>query len=121
MMQAADFSDAEVWMPIGGPQSKPDAFTGSDAVHCLAWSPNGDALFVGTEAGQFYRFSNLDSIIDTSYTTGAIMSVPNGTHTAVVNPNTRVISTKLTAALTGNGSSDILSIAVDPKNGNNVM
>ncbi len=119
MMQAIDFQDPEVWMPIGGPLSQPDAFSGSNPVHCMVWSPNGDALFVGTESGQFFRFSNLDSIVDTAYTTGALYSVPNGGH-AVANPRTRVISTNLSTPL-GVGGADILSIAVDPKNGNNVI
>jgi hypothetical protein len=119
MMQAADFQDPVVWMPIGGPLSKPNAFSGSDPVHCMAWSPNGDALFVGTQGGQLYRFSNLDSIIDTAYTTGALFSMPNGGK-SVTNTKCRVISTSLTSAL-GVSGRDILSIAVDPKNGNNVI
>ncbi len=78
-MQAVDLSDAVVWMPIGGPQSLPDKFTGADPVHCLAWSPDGDALFVGTQGGQLFRFSNLDSIRDSSsYLSGAVMSIPKG-------------------------------------------
>jgi photosystem II stability/assembly factor-like uncharacterized protein len=119
-MQAIDFQDPTVWMPIGGPQSKPDAFTGGDQVHCLTWSPDGDALFVGTEQGQLFRFSNLDSIQDTAYTTGAIISIKDNVKAPVVNPLTRVISKSLTAAL-GAGGRDILSISVDPKNGNNVL
>lgn len=120
MMQAADFADPVVWMPIGGPDSKPNAFTGAnDAVHCLAWSANGDALFVGTDGGQLYRFSNLDSIIDSSYTTGALYSMARNNKTPVVNTKTRVISTKLT--LPGNGGIDILSIATDPKDPNKVV
>ncbi|HWY98940.1 MAG TPA: T9SS type A sorting domain-containing protein, partial [Bacteroidia bacterium] len=119
-MQAIDFQDPTVWMPIGGPQSKPDAFTGNDQVHCLTWSPNGDALFVGTETGQFFRFSNLDSIRDTSYITGAIISIKNNVKAPVANPLTRVISKNLTVAL-GVSGRDILSIAVDPKDGNKVL
>jgi hypothetical protein len=118
-MQATDFSDGTVWMPIGGPLSKPDAFSGNDPVHCMAWSGNGDALFVGTEGGQFYRFSNLDSIIDTSYITGALYSRVHNSNNSVVNTKTRVISTKLT--LPGNGGNDILGIATDPKDPNKVM
>lgn len=116
MMQAADLTDPAVWMPIGGPNSKPDAFSGADASHALAWSPDGDALFVGTEGGQLYRFSNLDSIQDTRYTTGALYSIKRGGG-VVVNANCRVISKKISANMGG----DILSISVDPKNGNNVL
>ncbi|MGP8214594.1 MAG: T9SS type A sorting domain-containing protein [Bacteroidia bacterium] len=118
-MQAIDFQDPTVWMPIGGPQSSPDKFTGSDPVHCMAFSPNGDALFVGTEAGQFYRFSNLDSVRDTSYITGGIISMPDD-KAPVPNKLSKVISTSLTAAL-GVSGRDILSIAIDPKNGNNML
>jgi len=119
MMQAIDFADPIFWMPIGGPLSKPDAFSGNDPVHCLAWSPDGDAVFVGTENGQFFRFSNLDSIIDTSMRTGALWTIKPGQH-AVANPYTRVISKSLTSAV-GVGGADILSISVDPSNGNNVI
>jgi len=93
MMQAANINSSPVWMPIGGPESTPDAFKGSDGVHCMAWSPNGDALFVGTVAGQFYRFSNLNTIVDSIYSTGAIMSMANGSKIPVINPNSKVIST----------------------------
>jgi hypothetical protein len=119
MMQAIDFADPAIWMPIGGPLSKPNAFSGNDPVHCLAWSPDGDALFAGTEGGQFFRFSNLDSIIDTSMRTGALWTVKPG-QKPVTNPYTRVKSTSLTSAL-GIGGADILSISVDPSNGNNVI
>ncbi|HTA84110.1 MAG TPA: T9SS type A sorting domain-containing protein [Bacteroidia bacterium] len=115
MMQAADFNDQMVWMPIGGPLSLPDAFKGTDPVHCMAWSPNGDALFVGTEGGQLFRFSNLDSIIDNVYTTGALFSQPGG-----ANHLTRVKSKSLTSAINLAGA-DILSISVDPKNGNHMV
>jgi hypothetical protein len=124
MMQGIDFQDPTVWMPIGSSLSQPDAFIGgsaAQAVHCLEFSPDGDALFVGTESGDFFRFSNLDSIVDSSFVTGGVYSVPTGTHNAVANPKCRVISTNLSSTLPGLGSSDILSIAVDPKNGNNVI
>jgi len=120
MMQAADFNDPMVWMPIGGPLSLPDAFTGNDPVHCMAWSPNGDALFVGTEGGQLFRFSNLDSVIDNVYTSGGLFSVPAGGH-AVTNPSTRVKSKSLTVASTIPAGTDILSISIDPHNGNKIL
>jgi len=120
MMQAADFNNPMVWMPIGGPLSLPDAFKGNDPVHCMAWSPDGDALFVGTEGGQLFRFSNLDSIIDTSYITGGLFSMPTGGH-AVTNSLTRVKSKNLTAASTIPAATDILSISIDPHNGNRIL
>lgn len=121
MMQAADLTDPIVWMPIGGPDSKPDAFKNPggplspDPIHAMAWSPDGDALFVGTEGGQLYRFSNLDSVEDNDYCTGALWSEVRGGG-VVANPQCRVISTKL-----GNYGRDILSIAVDPNDGNKVL
>ncbi|HXB10783.1 MAG TPA: T9SS type A sorting domain-containing protein, partial [Bacteroidia bacterium] len=121
-MQAADLSDAVIWMPIGGPKSKPDGFNGNDAVHCLHWTPDGDAIFVGTEAGQFYRFSNLDSIRDTSYNTGATYSVKKGNGAIVANALCKVISKNLgstfSPSITGR---DILSISVDQYDGNKVV
>jgi len=126
MMQAIDLTDATIWMPIGGPLSKPDAFVGAtDAVHTLAFTPDGDALFVGTENGKFFRFSNLNAIIDNKYLTGALYGVKRAGAGIRVNPNCVVVSTNLSAPAVFSGNniagSDILSIAVDPKNGNNVM
>jgi len=117
MMQAIDLTDVTIWMPIGGPLSKPDAFSGAnDAVHALTFSPDGDALFVGTEGGQFFRFSNLDSIQTNRYNTGALYSVKPAGAGTVISTECRVKSKNL-----GNLGGDILSISVDPKNGNNVM
>ena len=107
-----------IWKPIGGPLSKPDAFTTTEPPHCLAWAPNGDALFVGVEGGSanLYRFSNLNKVIANTYCSGALWYeaaaiVPTGDST--------VISTNITfSAIAG---ADILSIDIDPKNGNNVL
>jgi hypothetical protein len=118
-MQAADLSDAVIWMPIGGPLSKPDGFTGGDPIHCMAWSPDGDALFVGTEGGQLFRFSNLDSIRDTSYMTGAVFSIKKGSAaTYVPNPMCKVISRNMGNMFSGR---DILSISVNPYDGNQII
>ena len=108
-----------IWMPIAGPLSTPDAYTSNygDCIHSLAWSADGNTLFAGTEQGTFFRFSNINSIIANSYKSGALWSnTPGG----IVANTTRVISTNLTTALGINGR-DILSISVDPANGNNVM
>jgi hypothetical protein len=117
-MQAANVSVTPIWMPIGGPDSKPDAFANTfSAIHCMAWSPNGDALFVGTESGMLFRFSNLDSIVDDIYTTGALFGMKHNGGPAI-NAKCKVISKNMTGMFAG---SDILSIAVDPKNGNNIL
>jgi photosystem II stability/assembly factor-like uncharacterized protein len=116
MMQADDITDPAVWMPIGGPLSTPDAFPVSgDPIHCLAWSPDGDALFIGTEGGQLFRLSNLDSVVDLRYNTGALYSIKKGGG-LVANNLCRVKSTHITTF-----GDDVLSIAIDPKNGNHMM
>ena len=110
-------SNTVIWMPIGGPLSKPTAFSGSDAVHCLAWSPDGNNLFAGTDGGQLYRFSNINSVIANKYNSGALWyNEANGIHPT---NNTNIVSTNLTIA--GFSGRDILSISVDPANGNNMM
>ncbi len=107
-----------IWKPIGGALSKPDAFTNTAPPHCLAWSPNGDALFVGVEGGSanLYRFSNLNKVIANSYCSGALW-YKGGSQ--VTQDDTTVVSTNLT--FSGISGADILSIDVDPKNGNNVL
>lgn len=108
-----------IWKPIGGPDSKPDAFTSSnsfDSPHALAWSPNGDALFVGTEEGALFRFSNINKVVSSTYCSGALWWSEGGIHAT---GDTTVKSKKLTFA--GLNGADILSIDVDPKNGNNVL
>ena len=118
--QAAS-SNTVIWMPIAGPLSKPDAFTGTalgaGQVHCLSWTPDGNTLFAGTESGAFFRFSNINSIVANSYKSGALWSnTPGG----IFDTTNRVVSTSLSGALGVTGR-DILSIAVDPANGNNVL
>ncbi|HTB08155.1 MAG TPA: T9SS type A sorting domain-containing protein, partial [Bacteroidia bacterium] len=110
-MRAIDFSDAIIWMPIGSPLNGFSATEGP--VHCMAWSPDGDALFVGTQSGGVYRFSNLNAITDTS--NGAVFSIHGGKQRP--NPNCVVKEAKL-----GNMSNrDVLSISVDQNNPNNVI
>lgn len=116
MMQAIDVSTTPLWMPIGGLDSKPDAFPNSSSVvHSLAWSPDGDALFVGFDDGRLYRLSNLDSVIDDQYLTGALFGMKHAGG-KVINAKCRVISTLVNVF-----PQDILSISVDPKNGNKVL
>jgi hypothetical protein len=118
--QADNLAGAAIWMPIGGPLSKPDAFTGADPVHCMAWSPTGNDLFVGTEGGQIYRFSNLNAVRDTSYIHGAVVSInkTSARSTYVANASCVVTSTKMSTAF---ASRDILSISVNPYNGNDIL
>ncbi len=120
-MQAVDLSDPIIWMPIGGPLSKPDAFgSGTDktGVHSLAWSMDGDAIFAGTEGGSLFRFSNLNNVRDTSYLQGALWS-EGGSGNSVTNPNCRVLSYNVGGGtFTGR---DILSITINPANQNDAI
>jgi hypothetical protein len=104
-----------VWIPIGGPDSKPTAYNSSSSIHVLAWSPTGDALFVGDEGGNVFRFSNMNKLIANDYCSAALWWNQGGVHAT---GNTAIKSTKLTVSFSGR---DILAIAVDPNNGNNVL
>ncbi len=97
-----------VWKPIGGALSKPDAYTTGSSPHALAWTPDGDALFVGTEGGDFYRFSNLNKVIANDYCSGALWYKAAS---QVAADDSTVVSTKLT--FSGISGADILSIDVD--------
>ncbi len=113
-----------VWMPIAGPTSTPTPFSNTvppatnPAIHCLTWTPDGDALFAGCEDGVLFRFSNINSIIANKYASGALWYEKNGAGDIYYDSN-QVISNNISiAAASGR---DILSIAVDPQNGNNVL
>lgn len=116
-MQPADLSDPVIWMPIGGPDSKPVAFTDGNPVHTLAWSPDGDALFAGTQDGVLFSFSNLNQIRDTSYLNGALWSL--GGSGPVKNPLCRVLSNNIGGS-TFSGR-DILSITFNPNDENDAI
>ena len=72
---------------------------------CLAISADGDNLFVGTAEGKLYRLSNLNTVVD------SISSVNT-------DPHFQVTTTAIEIA--GSGQC-ITSVAVDPKNANNVI
>jgi len=105
-----------VWIPFAGPLSTPDAFSGGSPVHALAWSPDGNTLYAGTEDGHFFRFSNMNSIIANEYKSGALWSNEG----RIVDTTNQVVSTDLSSILNASGR-DILSISTDPANNNNVM
>src|SRR6185312_3670220 len=106
-----------VWIPFGGPRSTPNSFSGNSPIHALAWSPDGNTLYAGTEDGHFFRFSNMNSIIANNYKSGALWSNTGG---GIVNSSNQVVSTDLSSILNASGR-DILSISTDPANNNNVM
>jgi hypothetical protein len=59
-----DFSASPEWIKIGGTNSTPFAYGGE--AQCMAWSPDGDKLYVGTSGGVLYRFDNLGSVLDSA-------------------------------------------------------
>lgn len=102
-----DFSQNPEWIKIGGAQSTPTAFSGTPSM--MAWSADGNHLFVGTEGGSLYRFSNLGAVTDT--VNGSITSG------ASANPNCIV-----TCRLIGNFSSRwVTGLDVDPNDASNVV
>ncbi len=70
---ALNFSITPVWMKLG---------TLAGTAEELAWSADGDILYVGTDAGILYRFSNLAAVTDSA----------NGD---VSSPNTVVVKTQI--------------------------
>jgi len=99
-----DFSTNPFWYKIGGTLSLPSAFTGTTS--CMAWSANGNHLFVATESGSLYRFSNISAIVD-KY---------NGDLDTAGQANIVTTCTRIYA-----GSRWITSVDCDPNNANNVI
>ena len=89
---ALNFSATPVWVKLG---------TLSGEAEELAWSADGDILYVGTSSGTLYRFSNLAAITDSA----------NGD---VASPNTVVVKTQI-AGFSGNF---ITGLSVHPTDGN---
>jgi photosystem II stability/assembly factor-like uncharacterized protein len=104
---ALDFGGTPEWTKIAGANSKPNAFSGT--VQTLEWTPDGDNLYVGTDAGKLYRISNIRMAID---------STNNGDIDSLGGPNTQ---TPLTCTQIANfPGRAVTSIAVDP-NGNKLV
>lgn len=57
-----DFSTNPFWYKIGGTGTLPNSFSGEAS--CMAWSADGDKLYVGTANGAVFRFSNISQIVD---------------------------------------------------------
>jgi hypothetical protein len=112
--QADNLAGAGVWMPIG---STDNGFSGT--AHCMAWTNTGNELFVGTEGGQVFRFSNLNAVRDTSYIEGATGSIKKGAPGTFVKNTSCIVACKSLAVPFG--GRDILSISVNPYNGNDVL
>jgi hypothetical protein len=111
--EALDFSGTPLWMKLGAINGQ----TGQ-----LAWSADGNVLYVGTENGSLYRFSNLAAIIDSTngdiggtfpwvVTAGVPLSNP-----PPLNPGCVVVKDLLQSF----GGGFITGISVDPNDANNV-
>lgn len=59
-----DFSTTPEWIKIGGTHSTPSAYSGE--CETMAWSADGNYLYVGTSNGTVFRFSNLGSVVDSA-------------------------------------------------------
>ncbi len=106
-----------VWKPIGGTLSKPDAMPNSAAqTHALAWSSDGDALWVGFTDGNVYRLSNLNALDANNYKSGSLWYSEGGGHST---GDTTVHCKHVSLAIVS--GRDIMSIGTDPKNPANVM
>ncbi|HTL80369.1 MAG TPA: T9SS type A sorting domain-containing protein [Bacteroidia bacterium] len=62
--RAIDFSVNPLFIKIGGMHSTPVAYSGEAAQ--LAWSNDGDKLYVATSNGNLFRFDNLGSVTDSA-------------------------------------------------------
>ncbi len=108
-------NNSVIWMPIAGALSSPTPLIGG-SISVISWTGDGDAIFSGDVAGNIFRFTNINSIIANDFCSGALWYSQGGAHPT---GNTNIVSTKLTLAQAANRY--ILSIAVDPKNGNNIL
>lgn len=112
-------NNSVIWMPIAmGALSNPVALSDGAAIHALAWSGDGNTLYLGTEDGALYTLTNINSVIANNYKSGALWS--NGGSRGIVDTTNQVVSASLTAALNAGGR-DILSISVDQNNPSNVL
>lgn len=98
---ALDFSSTPKWTKIAGARSKPNAFSG--VTQTLAWDPNGDVLYVGTDGGKVYRISNIKTVID-STKNGDIDSV------GTANTDNQLVCTQIG----GFSGRCVTGLAVDP-------
>ncbi len=110
--RAIDFSTNPLWLKIAGTFSQPNPYAGECS--CMAWSPNGDDLYVGTASGGLYRISNLGTVTDSAH--GDVDHKSTAVLT-VANPTCQV-----TCTLIGNfGGRDVSMIDVNPNNPNQVV
>lgn len=110
--RAIDFASNPLWIKIAGTNSKPSAYSGESS--CLAWTPDGDHLFVGTSNGNLYRLSNIGTVSDSAH--GDVDFIASATSTL---PND---SCQITCTLIGSFSGRaITAIDVNPNNPDQVV
>ncbi|MCE9537675.1 MAG: T9SS type A sorting domain-containing protein [Bacteroidetes bacterium] len=100
---ALNFSGTPVWMRLG---------TLNGEAEELAWSDDGDILYVGTSSGTLYRFSNLAAVTDS--TNGDIGGANTTANPGSPNPNTIVVKTQI-GGFSGNF---ITGLSVHPTDAN---
>jgi hypothetical protein len=101
------FASNPEWIKIGGRRSTPSAMTGM--VQTMTWSNDGDHLYVGTDAGNLYRISNINAVVDSANGDVDNANTPN--------PNCVVTCTRI-AAFSGR---TICAIDVDPNDNGRVV
>ena len=112
------------WVQVASSLSKDEtnAATGfSGVVHTMAWSPDGDNLYVGTDNGWLYRISHLHGLIDSVGDKSSQPSVDakfNGINTTggIANPLSQIRCTRIAAFGTV-----ITSISLSPDDGKRII
>ncbi len=119
-----NFSVTPDWVQVASSLSKDETntVTGfSGVVHTMAWSPDGDHLYVGTDNGWLYRISHLhglrDSVGDKS-SKHAVDSLFNGINTTGNASNTL---TPIRCTRIGVFGNVITSISVSPNDGQKIV
>jgi hypothetical protein len=112
------------WVQVASSLSKdesnaPSGFNGT--VHTMAWSSDGNHLYVGTDGGSLFRISHLHGLIDSVGNASSLPAVDanfNGINTVgnAANPNTKIRCTRI-----GVFGAVITSIAVNPNDTTSIV
>ncbi len=112
------------WVQVASALSKdesnaPSGFNGT--VHTMAWSSDGNHLYVGTDGGSLFRISHLHGLIDSVGNTTSLPAVDanfNGINTIgnAANPNTKIRCTRI-----GVFGAVITSISLSPDDGKRIV
>jgi hypothetical protein len=112
------------WVQVASGLSKdesnsPSGFSGT--VHTMAWSSDGNHLYVGTDGGSLFRISHLHGLIDSVGNASSLPAVDanfNGINTVgnAANPNTKIRCTRI-----GVFGAVITSISVNPNDTTSIV